>query len=31
MLLDAVFFLVQAGLDRFWWAGLLAASVRSLS
>ena len=30
MLLDAVFFLVQAGLDLFWWAVLLAAIVQTL-
>jgi YggT family protein len=30
MLLDAVFFLLQAGLDLFWWAILLAAIVQTL-
>jgi len=30
MLLDAVFFLIQAGLDLFWWAVLLAALVQTL-
>jgi YggT family protein len=30
MLLDAVFFLLQAGLDLFWWAVLLAAIVQTL-
>ena len=30
MLLDAVFFLVQAALDLFWWAVLLAAIVQTL-
>ncbi|MGG5810244.1 YggT family protein [Falsiroseomonas sp. CW058] len=30
MLLDAVFFLAQAGLDLFWWAVLLAAIVQTL-
>jgi YggT family protein len=30
MLLDAVFFLVQAGLDLYWWAVLLAAIVQTL-
>lgn len=30
MLLDAVFFLVQVGLDLFWWAVLLAAIVQTL-
>ncbi|WP_237216712.1 YggT family protein [Falsiroseomonas oryziterrae] len=30
MLLDAVFFLVQAGLDLFWWAVLIAAIVQTL-
>jgi len=30
MLLDAVFFLIQAGLDLFWWAVLLAAVVQTL-
>lgn len=30
MLLDAVFFLVQAGLNLFWWAVLLAAIVQTL-
>jgi YggT family protein len=30
MLLDAVFFLVQTGLDLYWWAVLLAAIVQTL-
>lgn len=30
MLLDAVFFLVRAALDLFWWAVLLAAIVQTL-
>jgi YggT family protein len=30
MLLDAVFFLLQAGLDLFWWAILLAAITQTL-
>jgi YggT family protein len=30
MLLDAVFFLLKAGLDLFWWAVLLAAIVQTL-
>jgi YggT family protein len=30
MLLDAVFFLIRAGLDLFWWAVLLAAIVQTL-
>ncbi len=30
MLLDAVFFLLQAGLDLLWWAVLLAAIVQTL-
>lgn len=30
MLLDAVFFLVRAGLDLFWWAVLLAAIMQTL-
>ncbi len=30
MLLDAVFFLLQAALDLFWWAVLLAAIVQTL-
>jgi YggT family protein len=30
MLLDAVFFLIGAALDLFWWAVLLAAIVQTL-
>lgn len=30
MLLDAVFFLIRAALDLFWWAVLLAAIVQTL-
>lgn len=30
MLLDAVFFLIRAGLDLFWWAVLLAAIMQTL-
>ncbi len=30
MLLNAVFYLVQAGLNLFWWAVLLAAIVQTL-
>mgnify|MGYP002779624187 CR=1 FL=1 len=30
MLLDAVFFLLRAALDLFWWAVLLAAIVQTL-
>jgi YggT family protein len=30
MLLDAVFFLLRAALDLFWWAILLAAIVQTL-
>ncbi|MBU8537261.1 YggT family protein [Falsiroseomonas tokyonensis] len=30
MLLDAVFFLLRAGLDLFWWAVLLAAIMQTL-
>jgi len=30
MLLDAVFFLIRAGLDLLWWAVLLAAIVQTL-
>jgi YggT family protein len=30
MLLDAVFFLVQAGLDIYWWLVLIAAIVQTL-
>ena len=30
MLLDAVFFLLKAGLDLLWWAVLLAALVQTL-
>ena len=30
MLLDAVFFLIDAALDLFWWAVLLAAIVQTL-
>ncbi len=30
MLLDAVFFLIDAALDLFWWAVLLAAVVQTL-
>ena len=30
MLLDAVFYLLQAGLNLYWWAVLLAAIVQTL-
>lgn len=30
MLLDAVFFLIRAGLDLLWWAVLLAAIMQTL-
>jgi YggT family protein len=30
MLLDAVFFLIRAALDLFWWAVLLAAIIQTL-